>query len=238
MATNYIQPGETLTYTAPTGGVTSGTPVLIGARLVVPTASASAGDDFEGTTCGVWTLPKVTAETWTVGLPAFWDSANGKISTDASLGLPVGEVIEPATSSDTTGTVKLSGQSMAGQAMNIRRRFTIAEVNAGATLLAAVTGMRYRMIDAFAIAIGGAAAAVTTVDLIGTVTTARKLVAWAQASLTQSSLLRAGGTGAAILADGASFTANDISTAITIGKTGASVTTATHIDVVVSYTLE
>lgn len=238
MATNYIQPGDTLTFTAPTGGVTSGTPVLIGARLVVPAYSASAGDDFEGVTHGVWTLPKVTAETWTAGLPAFWDSANGKISSDASLGLPVGEILEAATSSDTTGIVKLSGQSVAGSTLSIRRRFTIAEVNSGATLLAAVTGLRYRMVDAFAIAVGGSVGAVTTIDLIGTVTTARKLVAWAQASMTQSTLLRAGASGAAILADGASFTANDISTAVTIGKTGATATTATHVDIVMFYTLE
>jgi hypothetical protein len=45
-------------------------------------------------------------------------------------------------------------------------------------------------------------------------------------------------SGAAILADGASYAANDASTAITIGKTGATITTATHFDVILSYAIE
>jgi len=120
-----------------------------------------------------------------------------------------------------------------------RVRTAIAQVNAGATLLPALgAGYAYRLIDAFAIAIGGAAAAVTTVDVIGTLSTARKLVAFGQAALTQSALVRAGSSGGVLLADGASFTANDANTAITIGVTGSPLTTATHIDVVLTYAID
>ena len=121
---------------------------------------------------------------------------------------------------------------------NLRTRSTIAAVNAGATLLAAVTGYKYRIISATAISIGGAAAAVTTVDILGTQSSSVKLVAYAQASLTQSAVLKDGGTGAAVLTDGASYVACDAATAITIGKTGSSITTATHIDTNISYVLE
>jgi hypothetical protein len=121
---------------------------------------------------------------------------------------------------------------------NIRTRFTVAAVNAGATLLAAIAGYKYRMIHCIAISIGGAAGAVTTVDVIGTLSSARKLVAYAQASLTQSTVLVSGATGAAVLADGASFTQNDANTAITVGITGSSITVATHIDFIFSYTVE
>ena len=121
---------------------------------------------------------------------------------------------------------------------NLRTRSTIAAVNAGATLLAAVTGYKYRIISATAISVGGAAAAVTTVDILGTQTSSVKLVAYAQASLTQSAVLKDGGTGAAVLTDGASYVACDAATAITIGKTGSSITTATHIDTNISYVLE
>ena len=124
-----------------------------------------------------------------------------------------------------------------GVVMNVRQRFTIAEVNAGATLVAAVAGKAIRMVTCKAIAVGGAAGAVTTVDVLGTSTTGRKLVAFAQASLTQSAVLTDGGTGAAVLADGASYTANDVGTAVTVGKTGSNVTTATHIDVIFDYVL-
>ena len=135
-----------------------------------------------------------------------------------------------------TGAVSLTGTvSITGMVLNVRQRFTIAEVNAGATLVPAVTGKSIRMVSCKAIAVGGAAGAVTTVDVLGTVSTARKLVAFAQANLTQSTVLTDGGTGAAVLADGASYTANDVSTGITVGKTGSSVTTATHIDVIFDY---
>jgi hypothetical protein len=125
-----------------------------------------------------------------------------------------------------------------GVVINARTRFTVAQVNAGATLVAAVAGIKYRMVNAAAIAIGGAVGATTTVDILGTVSTARKLVAFAQANLTQSTYLQPGVTGAAVLADGASFTVNDANTAITVGKTGDAITTATHIDVIFSYVRE
>src|SRR5690606_33477233 len=107
-----------------------------------------------------------------------------------------------------------------------RKRFTIAEVNAGATILPALDGFRYRLVDAALVAVGGAAGAVTTVDVIGTQSaSAVKLLAAAQANLTQNTLLRAGATGGAVLAGGVSFAANDENTAVTIGKTGDDVTT-------------
>lgn len=121
---------------------------------------------------------------------------------------------------------------------NKRQRFTIAEINAGATLLPAVAGKSYRMVSCTAISVGGAAGAVTTVDVLGTQTTGVKLVAFAQASLTQNTVLKDGGTGAAVLAGGVSYVANDANTAITVGKTGSNVTTATHIDINFSYTLD
>jgi hypothetical protein len=119
--------------------------------------------------------------------------------------------------------------------LSTRKRFTIAEVNAGATLVPAITGKSIRMVGCRAIAVGGAAGAVTTVDILATLSTGRKLVAFAQASLTQSTVLNDSAAGATVLADGASFTANDVSTAVTIGKTGSNVTTATHIDVIFNY---
>jgi len=121
----------------------------------------------------------------------------------------------------------------------IRKRFTIAEVNAGATLLSAVAGRAYRMVNASIIAVGGAMTANTTMDILGTqATSSVKLAAFAQASATQSTELRAGDTGATILADGASYAVCDTNTAITVGNTGSAITTATHIDVILEYAME
>jgi hypothetical protein len=126
-----------------------------------------------------------------------------------------------------------------GAAYNTRQRFTIAQVNAGATILPAAPGLKYRLISCKAISVGGAAAAVTTVDILGTQgASGVKLVAYAQASLTRSAVLTDGDAASAVLADGASYVANDVNTAITIGKTDASVTTATHIDVNLTFAIE
>ena len=138
------------------------------------------------------------------------------------------------------GAVQLGGGNVVNAAViNKRQRFTVAQVNAGAELLAAAPGLKYRMIECLAIAIGGAVAVVTTVDVLATqATLGVKLVAYAQANLTQSTVLKAGGTGATVLADGASYAQNDVNTAITVGKTGGDITTATHIDFIFTYALE
>lgn len=144
--------------------------------------------------------------------------------------IPSGEVLTIEGS-----LIDAAGGSMVG---NLRIRNTVAVVNAGYTHLAAVAGYKYRIISATAIAIGGAAGAVTTVNILGTQTSSVKLVAFAQASLTQSTVLKDGGSGAAVLANGASYVACDVNTAITVGITGVDITTATSIDISISYVLD
>ena len=62
MATNFIQPGCTLSLTAPTGGVVSGSPYLIGGLFVIATSTVAQTLPFQGTTEGVWTLAKTIFE--------------------------------------------------------------------------------------------------------------------------------------------------------------------------------
>jgi hypothetical protein len=120
----------------------------------------------------------------------------------------------------------------------LRVRATTAEVNAGLTLLAAIPGRSYRLHDASLISIGGAAGGATSVNIRGTqAASAVSLLAAAVAGLTQNTLLRAGATNAAILAGGASFIANDVNTPISLNATGT-LTTSTHIDVLLNYTVE
>ena len=125
-----------------------------------------------------------------------------------------------------------------GKARVLRTRVTLAQVNAGATLLAAIPGKKYRIHDMALISVGGAAAAATTIDILGTqAASSVKLLAVAVAALTQNALVRAGAANATILAAGASFVDNDANTAITIGKTGDAATTATHFDVLLTYSV-
>ncbi len=135
------------------------------------------------------------------------------------------------------GLIVPAGSAVFGVPMTLRTRTAIADVNSGATLLPAVAGYKYQLLDAYAIAIGGAATTGTTVDILGTQSTAVKLVAFGQAALTQSTLVRAGSSGGVLLASGVSFVQNDANTAITIGITGSSFTVATHVDTVLTYAL-
>lgn len=124
-------------------------------------------------------------------------------------------------------------------AMVFRQRFTAAQINAGATLLPALPNAAYRVHDMALIAIGGAAAGATDVRILATQSAASAaLLAAAVAGLTQNTLLRGGAANAAILAGGLSFVANDRNTAITVGKTGGSLTGATDIDVLILYAIE
>jgi len=121
----------------------------------------------------------------------------------------------------------------------LRRRCTVAEINAGVTLLPAVPGRAYRLLDAAMIAVGGAVTGATDVRILGTRAAGSvALLVVAVAALTQSALVRAGAANATILADGASFTPLDANTAVTAGKTGGAAATATHVDVILTYALE
>ena len=108
--TNYKQPGESMTYTAPGGGVVSGTPVLIGSLMVIPAVTAAATEQFAGMVCGVFAgLAKTTGEAWAEGQKLYWVSGTSKFSTTSSGNTLVGTAAVAAGSADTTGDVRLDG---------------------------------------------------------------------------------------------------------------------------------
>lgn len=104
---NFVQPGCVVDFTAPSGGVTSGTPVLIGTVLVVPQTTALVGESFAGAVHGVFELPKATSTTPAAGGAAYWDDTAKKITTTASANTLVGWFTLAALSADTTCFVKL-----------------------------------------------------------------------------------------------------------------------------------
>jgi hypothetical protein len=128
----------------------------------------------------------------------------------------------------------------------LRTRVTLAQLNAGFTLLAAIAGFAYRLIDLAMIAVGGAATTGTSINVIGTRAAAPvQLGVAAIAGLTQSTLLRAGspfataGTAAIVLlADGASFTPLDVNTPITVITVGAAMTVMTNVDVMLTFAID
>jgi predicted RecA/RadA family phage recombinase len=104
---NFVQPGRTLTVAAPTGGVNSGDPVLVGAIFGIANYSALAGADVEIDTQGVFALPKASGAAWAVGDILYWDSVAKNLTETAANSLVVGTATAAAASGDTVGNVKI-----------------------------------------------------------------------------------------------------------------------------------
>lgn len=109
MARNFIQPGNTLTLTAPTGGVVAGTVYLIGTLLVVAQNTVAQTLPFEGIVTGVVTQPKATGQAWAEGAKVYWDNTAKNFTTTSSANTLAGVAAAAALTGDTTGSVRLDG---------------------------------------------------------------------------------------------------------------------------------
>lgn len=110
MAKNYVQPGRTVTLTAPTGGVTTGVGILIKDLFMVALRTVAAASTFEGATEGVWDLAKVSTEVWAECDKVYWDQANARCSNVPTAGFPlIGTATAAAANPTSTGKVRLGG---------------------------------------------------------------------------------------------------------------------------------
>jgi hypothetical protein len=120
----------------------------------------------------------------------------------------------------------------------LRTRVTTAQANAGIDLLPAIPGYSYQVVDMMLIAIGGNAATATSVRIRAVqATSAVSLLVALIAALTRSTIAKPNSANVSVLADGASFIANDVNTAISLDVDNDNLATATHIDVTISYVL-
>jgi predicted RecA/RadA family phage recombinase len=106
---NYEQPGDFVEFTAPSGGVVSGTPKMIGQILVIPTVTAAQGARFNGAIVGVYKVTKVGSQAWAEGAVVFW---NGTAFTTAGAGnfqAGIATRAVGAGAGETTGYVRLDG---------------------------------------------------------------------------------------------------------------------------------
>lgn len=109
---NYIQPGETLEFTAPAGGVTAGTGVKIGDVLVIATVTAAATEKFVGLRLGVVEHAKLSAQAWTEGQQVNWDNTNLRFTTVTTGNFKAGVAAAVAANPSATGRVVLSGVNL------------------------------------------------------------------------------------------------------------------------------
>lgn len=106
---NFVQIGENLTLTAPSGGVTSGLGYLIGSLFVVATVTADETVQFVGRVIGVVELVKTTAEAWTEGQKIYWNNSTKKTTTTSGGNTLIGVATEITAAAATTGKVRLDG---------------------------------------------------------------------------------------------------------------------------------
>lgn len=114
MATNFRQPGETITMTAPTGGIKSSEGRMFGAIFGVAHYDAAEAASVEVGVEGVWVLPKPNSVvTFAAGARVFWDDAAKLCKASAAGYFPIGVATAAAGATDATVTVRLDGNSVA-----------------------------------------------------------------------------------------------------------------------------
>lgn len=105
---NYIQKGDTLTIPAP-AAVVSGFPVIAGEIVGIASGDAASAAPVDVATAGVFELPKVAANAFTVGAPVYWDAEEDLATSTATDNTKLGVAVAAAASSTATVTVRLSG---------------------------------------------------------------------------------------------------------------------------------
>lgn len=106
---NFVQDGSSLTFTAPSGGVTSGAAYLFGGLLAVAAVTADEGASFSGAIEGVFSLAKKSGDTMSVGDLIYWDDSNSYFTTTDTGNYGCGTCAGAAGGSATTVSVKLHG---------------------------------------------------------------------------------------------------------------------------------
>lgn len=106
----FVQPGDVLTFTVPSGGCVSGTAYLIGAIVAVAAVTAAQGDRAEFKVNGVFDLPKAASQAWAEGAIVYWDNTAKNFTTTSSGNTKAGVAVLSTGSGagETTGRVRLN----------------------------------------------------------------------------------------------------------------------------------
>jgi predicted RecA/RadA family phage recombinase len=104
---NYIQPGDIVVVNAPET-TTAGDGTLVGNLFGIAVTDAANGAPVQIKTTGVFSLPKVTTQEWTVGAVIYWDDGNDRcttVDTNVAIGVALAVTANPSA----TGIVRLHG---------------------------------------------------------------------------------------------------------------------------------
>lgn len=109
---NYVQPAESIEFTAPAAGVVSGTGVKIGDALVIAEVTAAVGVKFNGLRTGMVLHAKTSAQAWTEGQQVNWDDTAKVFTTVTTGNFKAGYAAKVAANPSATGYVVLSGVNL------------------------------------------------------------------------------------------------------------------------------
>src|SRR3990167_9868434 len=112
MASNYVQPGDTITLAAPYDR-TTGQGALVGSIFGVALQTVLNTVNGEFAIRGVWTLAKTSAQAWTQGQKIYLDNSNKRCDSDSTLGMLIGPAAVAAANPSSTGDVRLNGSTPA-----------------------------------------------------------------------------------------------------------------------------
>jgi predicted RecA/RadA family phage recombinase len=110
---NFIQRGDMITVTAPTGGVTSGQGLLVGNLFGVAATTAAEGDSVEMATVGVYELPKLASAVIAAGARIAWDDTAKQVVLPGTGMVPIGIATVAAGNGVVTARVRLDGVATA-----------------------------------------------------------------------------------------------------------------------------
>lgn len=150
-----------------------------------------------------------------------------------------------ATLDEVNYATDLSLNNASGVVLGVARSVTVAEMNAGHTIVPAVAGMKYRLNNVRVTPVGGNAAATAAATGIGVYNEAAgagaKLAGFLLADLLQNKPVDVMSANTALLAGGASFAPNTANKAISVKATSAGafdLITVVSFHIVLTYTLE
>ncbi len=104
----FIQAGSNLTIPAP-AAVTSGGVVIAGQIVGIAAGSAAVNESVDVVVTGVFEVPKVGADAFTLGALVYWNSTTKLATVTSSGNTKLGVAVAAAAASTGTVKVRLSG---------------------------------------------------------------------------------------------------------------------------------
>lgn len=104
---NYVQEGQSVDLTAPSGGVVGGSAYKVGAIICIAAAAAAVGETFVGYVEGVYDVPKATGAAWSEGDVVYWDDTAKNFTKTTTSNTKCGYAVAGALSGATSGRIRL-----------------------------------------------------------------------------------------------------------------------------------